>query len=174
VRDYRPIDGVRVIGLCGHARHGKDETARLLLRLCPGAERFAFSDALAVEARVHHGMTTRDPRTLQDVGMDMRESHPGVWLDALYGAIEDRRPELAVITGVRFPDEAAMVRAMGGQVIRVVRLGPDGRRYVSPDRPAAHRAEAEIDGLAADGEITAATLAELRAAVSAWALPMAS
>jgi hypothetical protein len=168
MRDYRPVPGVRVIGLCGHARHGKDEAARRLLRYLPGAERFAFSDALAVEARVHHGMGRRDPRVLQDVGMAFRESRPGVWLDALYGAIEDRTPDVAIVTGVRFQDEAALIRSMGGTLLRVVRLAEDGSRFVSPDRPANHRAEAEIDLLDAEHAIVARTLLELEQMLLVW------
>lgn len=143
----------------------------MLLKIWPGAERFAFSDALAVHCRVAHGMGVRDPRVLQDVGMAMRETHPGVWLRALYGAIEDRKPEVVIITGVRFADEAAMVREMGGQIVRVVRLEPDGRRFVSRDRDPSHRAESAVDGLAADAEIAARSgdMGGLRAAVQQWA-----
>jgi hypothetical protein len=142
-----------VIGLVGHARHGKDAAAQILLRLLPGAERFAFSDALAVECRVHHGMTRRDPRLLQTVGMAWREARPGVWLDALYGAICDRQPGVAVITGVRFADEVDMVRAIGGTLLRVVRLDAAGRPFVSGDRDPNHAAEAEIDALAVDWSV---------------------
>jgi hypothetical protein len=100
-------------------------------------------------------MAVRDPRILQDVGMRFRESHSGVWLDALYGAIEDRQPAVALVTGVRFPDEAALIRSMGGRLLRVVRVTPDGSVYVSDDRDPSHRVEAEIDRLQADAVITA-------------------
>jgi len=168
---FPPIPGVnRVVGLCGHARAGKDSVAVMLLKLWPGAERFAFSDALAAHCRVVHGMRSRDARVLQDIGMAMRETHPGIWLRALYGTIEDRRPEVAIITGVRFADEAAMVREMGGQIVRVVRREPDGRRFVSLDRDPTHRAEAGVDGLEVDAEIAAPSgdLPALHRAVCQW------
>ena len=152
---YRPIEGVRLtLAMIGHARHGKDEAAKMLLRILPGAERFALSDALSVECRVHHGMGHRDPRVLQDVGMKFRAEREGVWLRCLYHAIEDRRPEVAVITGVRFHDEAQMVRDMGGRIVRIVRT-ERGQRYVSPDRNPNHAAEREIDALHADTDIVA-------------------
>jgi hypothetical protein len=151
---YHPIPGVsRVIGLTGAARHGKDAAAKILLKLLPGAERFAFSDALSVECRVHHGMTKRHPALLQDVGMLFRESKPGVWLRALYGAIEDRQPEVAIITGIRFPDEAAMVREMGGTIVRVARTQKNGDPYVADDRNPYHRAEAELDAICPDANV---------------------
>jgi hypothetical protein len=170
VRRYVPIAGVQVVGLCGHARHGKDETAKLLLRLWPGAERFAFSDALSAICRVAHGMVTRNPAMLQEVGMMYRDNQQGVWLDALYGAIEDRQPALAIITGVRFPDEAQMVRSMGGSLVRVVRNEPDGTPFLTGDRDTRHRAEAAIDILRVDDEIVARSgdMAGLDRAVRVW------
>jgi hypothetical protein len=150
---YAPIPGVKlVVGITGAARHGKDEAARQLLKMFPGAERFAFSDALSVEARVHHGMTKRDPQLLQNVGMRMRETHPRVWLDCVYRAIEDRQPEVAIVTGVRFHDEANMIRDMGGRILRIVRVD-NGVRYISPDRNPNHPAERTIDELHHDFEI---------------------
>jgi hypothetical protein len=153
---YTPIPGVRaVIGLVGHARSGKDASAKLLLKHLPGAERFAFSDALSVECRLHHGMQARDPRMLQDVGIMFRQARPGVWLDTLYHAIVDRQPDVAIVTGVRFPDEAAMVRDMGGCLLRVTRVEPDGRRFIADDRNQSHVVERDIDAIVTDGEIVA-------------------
>lgn len=168
---YPPIHGVkRVIGLCGHARAGKDTVAKMLLRLLPGAERYAFSDALSAYCRVHHGMVRRKPALLQDVGMALRETRPGIWLDALYGAIQDRQPDVAVITGVRFADEADLVRAMGGTLVRVIRTEPDGSRHVTDDRDPNHKAEADIDLLDVDAVIAATSgdMAGLERAVRAW------
>lgn len=144
---YEPIPGVTVVGFVGRSRAGKDTLAQAIVRLRPGAERFGFSDAIAAYARVSGQMTVRDPVVLQRVGWAARQSRPTVWLDALYGAISDRRPPLALITGVRFEDEAEMVRAMGGTLVRVVRQMPDGSEYVSPDRPADHPVERQVDQL---------------------------
>lgn len=168
---YHPIPGVRrVIGLTGAARHGKDVVAKMLLKMIPGSERYAFSDALSAYCRVHHGMVKRKPALLQDVGMALRESRPGVWLDALYGAIQDRQPETALITGIRFEDEANLVRAIGGVVVRVVRLEPSGAAYVTDDRDPTHRAEAGLEAVRADEEIHALSgdLRGLERAVREW------
>ena len=166
-----PIAGVRVLGLCGAARHGKDQLARLLCELVPGAERFALSDGIAAFARAHGWMTKRDPRTLQEVGWELRQARPGAWLEVLYGAIDDRRPPLAIVTGIRFADEAALVRQMGGQLLRVVRLEADGRPFVDQDRDPAHPVERQIATLSVDAEIVARSgdLEALRAAAQRFA-----
>ena len=153
----QPIPGVRVIGVCGAARAGKDALARYLIELVPGAERFAFSDGVAALARANGVMRRRDPLRLQEVGMAVRRLARGTWLDILYGAIDDKRPPLAVITGVRFDDEAALVRTMGGKLVKVVRLEPDGLPYVATDRDPRHAAEADIAGLRPDVEVRLAS-----------------
>jgi hypothetical protein len=144
---YAPIPGTLVIGLGYRAQHGKDQAAAILARrLGCDVQRFAISDAIAVVARVSHGMTSRDPKTLQDVGYAERQRRPGVWLETLYGAIADRRPRLALVTGIRFPDEAQLVKDMSGATIRVTRVNADGSPFVAPDRPADHPTEHGLDG----------------------------
>lgn len=145
---WAPIAGVQVVGITGKARHGKDELARAFVRQVPGAERFAFSDAVAVVARALRVMTTRDAAMLQRVGTRLRDLHPDTWLQCLYYAIADRAPEVAIVTGIRYPDEAAMIRAMGGRVLAVVR--PDAPALT--DRDPAHLVEQQIDALIADAD----------------------
>lgn len=152
---YPPIAGVSVLGITGAARHGKDTLACALMALISGSERFAFSDAVSAVARAKHGMTTRDPRELQRVGMAYRKDDPSVWLRCLYGAIEDRSPRLALVTGVRFPDEADMIREMGGHIIKVVRTEPDGSYFVDPHRDANAEVERSIDRIAFAQEVIA-------------------
>lgn len=145
---------IPVVGICGHARHGKDALALALLRVCPGAERFAFSDAIAAYARVTGVMTARDPRVLQEVGWAMRQRSPDVWKLALYWAIVDRAPRLAIVTGVRFLDEASLIRQMGGQIVRVRRVLADGSAFVDADRDRDHPVEREIEAIGFDLHVT--------------------
>ncbi len=149
---HHPIPGVSVLGICGAARAGKDELAKALIRQVPGAERLAFSDPMAAVARVCHGMTKRHPETLQHLAMLYRDQRPGVWVDAVYGAIQDRRPPLAIVTGLRFPGDAQLVRDLGGPIVRVVRVCAHGDEP-APDRDPSHRAEAEEADIVADCEI---------------------
>jgi hypothetical protein len=115
-------------------------------------------------------MTVRDPKMLQAVGIGKRDDQPGVWLRALYGAIQDRQPETAIITGIRFPDEAEMVRALGGCILRIIRVNQDGQPFISEDRDRSHRAESEIDNLAADETFVSVSgdLPGLRRKLASW------
>ena len=148
---YPPIPGVTVIGFTGHARHGKDEATRLIHCADPaGTERFAFSDALSADCRVNAGMTRRDPRLLQEHGTRRRHEDSETWIRALYWRIDEVRPRVALITGVRNANEETFIRGLGGLLVRVVRVEADGAPFVADDRPRGHEAEAEIDGLRVD------------------------
>jgi len=151
---YAPIPNVIVIGITGRARHGKDTLAIELLKDFSGAERFAFSDGLSAYCRATGKMTERDPRVLQEEGTRLRMERENVWLDVLYGAIQDRAPRIAIITGVRFPNEAQMIRDMGGVIVRVTRYDADGRLYCADDRDPNHASEAALDSIIADVEFS--------------------
>lgn len=134
--EYSPIDGVSVVGITGAARHGKDELARALMRHIAGAERFAFSDAVAVVARINGLMTTRDAAALQKVGTRYRETvGPEAWVRCLHGAIEDRRPQLAVVTGIRYQNELDWLRDVHGTLVGVVRPGAPALTDRDPSHP---------------------------------------
>ena len=149
---YAPIPGVRVLGLTGAARHGKDTAAAAIVAVTLGAKVYALSDAISVVCRVFHGMTRRDPPLLQRVGFDQRLLTPSVWLDALYWRIDEDRPTLAIITGVRFPDEGQMVWDMGGSLIRVRRVTDHGLPYAATDRDPAHPVEQQQSGIPVSDE----------------------
>ena len=155
---YAPLPGCRLaIGLTGAARHGKDSAARALLKALPGAERFALSDMVSADCRVNLGMTTRDPVALQQRGTAARVGRPFVWMDALYGLLQDREPEVVIVTGLRYADEVDMVRALAplSLILRVVRIELNGARFVTTDRDPNHPVERGIAGLPFDAEIVA-------------------
>src|SRR5258708_706898 len=142
---YLPIPETREIAIGGPARSGKDTAAKTLLGIDPARTLcLAMSDAIAHECRLHHGMTKRDPRLLQKVGFALRQAVPLIWLDAVYWRIDEVRPRLALITGVRFPDELAMVRAIGGQSIWVDRVREDGSFVRATDRDLAFPTETAL------------------------------
>lgn len=155
---YTQVPGCRLaIGFVGQARHGKDTAAKAVLRAMPGAERFAFSDAVSVIGRVCHGMVKRDAGLLQTIGTGYRAQRETVWLDALYGLIRDREPDIAVVTGLRYRDEVELVRALARDsvIIRVVRRQADGSLFVAADRDPSHPVEQGIAALPADLTIEA-------------------
>ena len=97
-----------------------------------------------------------------------------MWLDAVYWKLEEDRPPLAVITGVRFPDEVKMIRSLGGEVWRVDRYNHDGSPFVATDRPDGHPTETALDGFVFDRVLSNTTggmdgfLNEVREAFQAW------
>jgi hypothetical protein len=145
VKPFTPLAGVTVIGITGQARAGKDELARAFIRRVPGAERLAFSDAVAAVARLSGEMTQRDPRVMQSIGETARLTDPDCWCRAVYGWIDDRRPRVAVLTGLRHANEYAMVRTMGGFVVAVVR--PEAPPVT--DRDMAHPVEQGVASMVA-------------------------
>lgn len=135
-----------IIGLSGYARTGKDTVADILVETY-GFRRIAFADKLKAVAYdlnpfIHGGgggmrrlqaevndfgweKAKERPevrRILQALGQAVRENvGTQVWVDAALDALADDQP--AVITDVRYPNEAGAVRARGGIVVRVLRLG---------------------------------------------------
>jgi len=145
---WRVIPGVSVIGITGKARAGKDELARAIVRVAIGAERFAYSDAVAAVARAGHMMERRDPSVLQFIGTLYRQANATTWLRCLHGAIEDRRPAIAVITGLRYQNEVDLVRDLGGIVVGVERPGAPALA----DRDPQHEVESHIGEMLAQAD----------------------
>jgi hypothetical protein len=153
---FQPIPGMKVIALGHRARHGKDTAAAAIIKAIPGAMRFAFADDLYAIARVRHGMTTKDAPLLQKLGVDYRENFGvDVWVRAVYAKMLDARPKLAVITDVRFPNELAFIKALGGTTVKVERLNQDGTLFTDPSRPAGHISEVALADAEWDATIRA-------------------
>lgn len=136
-----------IIGLCGYARSGKDALAELLHDEW-GFQRYAFADILkeaALEANPYvsagrgyvrladlvNGIGWEGAKThsldarlfLQRLGTGMRRTlGEHVWLDEVIHRIAEDGPENAVITDVRFPNEAKWVKDHG-HLVRVSRPG---------------------------------------------------
>lgn len=144
---YAPL-----VGLVGRKRSGKDSVASVLVERF-GFQRFAFADSLkraALEsnpilstticgaeirladhvAAVGWEKAKDNPevrRYLQRYGMAIRDIDPNFWLRQALSAAEDARREgvPAVITDVRFANEADQVEREGGVLVRVIRPGLD-------------------------------------------------
>lgn len=136
-----------VIGVGHRARQGKDTAARALEAIGGGrVRRFAFSDGIAMLCRIRDGMTGRDGHLLQRVGAAARQDvDPDVWVRTVAWAIADwdadaDRKQVAVIAGLRYPNEAEMVQQLGGHLLRVRRFVA-GVPYVPTDRDPAHVTE---------------------------------
>lgn len=144
---YKPLADTLVIGIGHKSRHGKDSAARFIIEAYPGVDiqRFGFADALKAVCRVEHGMTTKDGLLLQQAGVARRLIDPDVWVRALYYTVAERRPAVALITDMRFPNEAGMIASMGGYVVKVERRHQDGRLFRTTDRDPDHESETALD-----------------------------
>lgn len=160
----------KIIGLGHKARHGKGYAARAIIAHCATnglyAREYGFSDALKAYARVL-GMRTKDPRLLQVLGTEVfRTIDPHIWVRILLDTIAEQAPDLALITDLRFPNEADAIREAGGKLIRVTRLNADGSLWVAPDRDPSHPSETALDHYTFDAHIAieSGNITALRAA----------
>ncbi|WP_229398149.1 deoxynucleotide monophosphate kinase family protein [Micromonospora okii] len=178
-----------LVGLLGRARAGKDTVAARLVE-AHGFRRYAFADALKEAALIADPIVVpvdtvagsrrlsevvaevgwegakeirEVRRTLQQVGVGVRHLDPHFWVSVVMDEVTDpTRRVPVVITDVRFPNEAASIRAAGGTLVRVVRPGQDeSDRHVSEVALLDHPVAAEITN--------GSTLAALRAQVDALA-----
>lgn len=138
---------------------GQEPPAGVVDRMCEAlvGERCLGSGAVAIPMTVG--------RLLQVLGTECFRDLLGadVWIDAFVRRWEaDGRPP-AVVSDVRFPNEAAAIRALGGVVVRVQRAAA-GR---SDGRDAGHSSERGADAIDADFVVSNdGSLADLGAAAA--------
>jgi hypothetical protein len=60
-----------------------------------------------------------------------RNAEPSYWINKLSERLEAEKPEIALITDMRFPNEMEFCLKYG-EVVKVERLNPDGTLYVAP------------------------------------------
>lgn len=159
---------MRLIGMTGRKRSGKD-TVGAYLRMEHGFAVESFACPLKEAVRYIYGWDHRhvdgdlkevfDPywqttprAVLQTFGTEIgRQLDPEVWVKSLKRRLESHQagpggPFSFVITDVRFPNEADVVKALGGEIWRVVRpaLG---------ERTDLHASETGMDDYVVDREL---------------------
>lgn len=167
---------MRNVALLGKARSGKDTAASLLVRQYRYT-RLAFADplkemAIAVDPWIPtgYGVTVRLSRLIADTGWDyakerhaevrrflqhlgqaQREHDEDYWVRALRSKVNAAQAWNlpVVVTDVRYPNEADMLRTRGFRMVRVVR--PALREL--PLQAARHASETALDDFRADVEI---------------------
>lgn len=174
------------IGFIGKARSGKDTAALHLVRT-RGYSRLAFADpvkemALSTDPYIPtgYGVTVRLSsliadvgweyakdtypevrRTLQATGQAVRDIDDEFWLTAMRRKLNNAEAWNlpVVVTDVRYPNEAANLRARGFRLVRIIR--PGTAKTMREARAAMHASETALDGFEADVTVTnAGTLAE--------------
>lgn len=150
-----------ILAFGNKARHGKDTAGEAIVKyyedqreLClrhrlrtlpPMAKIFKFADALYQECREQHGMTEKDPALLQKVGDGNRQKYGDrYWIDKLAESIK-KFGGYAIITDVRYINEANWIKSQGGFVVNVTRLNPDGTPFVTNDRDPNFVSEIQLD-----------------------------
>ena len=148
-----------IIGIGNRARNGKDtageaikayydnQTSLLKHHGLSGDLKVSiikFADALYKECRENYGMVEKDPILLQNVGMFRREEDSDYWIKRAFESIPNGT-NVAILTDVRFLNEANKIKSMGGYLINVIRLNEDGSQYIATDRPNDHPSETELD-----------------------------
>lgn len=157
------VPNYNLIGLTGYAQSGKDTLASILVEKY-GYSRIAFADKIrdflyGINPMVGCSPTgylqdlvnlvgwdkaKQEPqvrRLLQDLGISARDLiGEDIWVTAALSNVE--KDQRVVITDVRFENEAATIKSMGGQIWRVKRTG------VGPVNN--HVSESEMDGYKVD------------------------
>lgn len=156
-----------LIGLGSKARQGKNYVGNYMKEAVPEIQFYSFADELKRYCKEHHDELVpqwqlanqtkilpspkEDPiygytTILQWFGTEVvRKNNPNQWVDILADKIEKENPEIAIVTDVRFPNEAAWVKNHDGYLVEVIRLNEDGTRYYDPNRDKNHASETSLD-----------------------------
>lgn len=153
-----------LIGLGHKARQGKNVAAEAMREMAPSdVQLYALADELKIYCRDHHlellnqypAPVLKPPKAdpiygytgiLQWFGTDvMRKKDPDYWVKQLQARIERESPAIAIITDVRFPNEARFVKDNGGTLIEIIRRTKDGSQYLDPGRDPNHASETALD-----------------------------
>jgi hypothetical protein len=162
-------------------------TVRNIDEKYPEARIFKFADELYRVCREEYGMTEKDAPLLQKIGDERRVTHGyDYWIKQLAPKIAAFKG-VAVITDVRYFNEAQWIESIGGHCINVRRLNENGTPYVAPDRNPNFISEVQLDNynyeyhiIAKTGQAAlvgdlAITIAEhIRALESEWASIMST
>lgn len=156
-----------IIGLGNKARQGKNYVANYMQEALSVIKQYSFAEELKLYCKEHHNelepkwqlahQTKQKPGwkddpiygctpILQWYGTEVaRKENPNVWVDAVAARIEKDQPEAAIITDVRFPNEAEFVAQNGGYLVQVIRIKDDGTQYLDPGRDPNHPSEIALD-----------------------------
>jgi hypothetical protein len=156
-----------ILGLGAKARQGKTYVSAYMKEAIPEIQCYAFADELKRYCKEHHDELVpqwqlanqhkhlpspkEDPiygytAILQWYGTEIaRKTSPNQWIDIVASRIELEQPDIAVITDVRFPNEAAFIKNHDGFLVEIIRVNKDGTRFLDPSRDPNHTSEVALD-----------------------------
>lgn len=170
-----------ILGITGGKRHGKDTTANFIAERIP-IVRVSFAEPLKRCAQELFAEQKIDwenkdgeylpipgKHTVRDlyiaIGRGLRDYlDPNIWLWLAQNKIAcSAKPNsLVVITDVRYPNEAKLIRSLGGKVVKIVR----------PELLPYSEAEVQIDLISSDYFLlNSGSLEDLRTKIQASLLP---
>lgn len=89
----------------------------------------------------------KHPKLLQWWGSEYRRAQDvDYWVKKLVASIQASKVDIALVTDMRFPNEASAIRGLGGATVEVQRLNGDGTQFIDPSRPADHISETALNG----------------------------
>ena len=160
-----------IVGLVGKKRTGKDlfylSCLELYLekRIGLPPKRFAFADSLKQEVAKTAGISMEELNArktefrgiLQDVGNERRKHDEDYWIGRvafkminfdreMFGQLHI--PHIAIITDVRFLNEAVWIQSLGGKLVRVLRSD------LEEDTEDKHISETELTKIHCDISVT--------------------
>ena len=158
-----------LIGLGNKARQGKDTAGEAIVSYynakryqqahhglkvtAPEARIFKFADALYKVCREEYGMIGKNAPLLQQVGEGRRNTFGlNYWIDQLETSMIDFKG-VAVITDVRYTNEADWIKSKGGWTIQVSRINEDGSQFITSDRDPNFISEVQLDNYNFDAYI---------------------
>jgi len=156
-----------IIGLGYKCRQGKNFVANYMQEYNPPVRIYAFADALKLYCKEHHNelvpqwqlanqtkqmpITKADPiygytAILQWYGSNVaRKANPNCWVEALDKRLQIEKPQIAVVSDVRFENEAKYIKDSGGYMVEVRRC-KDGVQFIDAGRDPNHISEIALDG----------------------------
>ena len=148
------LDKVLVIGFGHKARQGKDTAVQAIIDAKSGewnVKRYAFADSLKEEVAgkelelcLKYGIPWepegKNRKLLQWYGEYRRKQDPYYWVKKLMTKLKEDQPQIALISDVRYRNEAYFVKGFFGRMVKVVRSD-----FVDLAVDSTHRSETDLD-----------------------------
>lgn len=172
-----------IVGLSGRKGSGKSTVGAFLVQHMPGAREITFARELKeltvrlFGARPEQAWGTNEQKNerlscgrsarevMQRLGHGLREIDENVWVRAwrtsVLGFWQVAGPGPVVVTDVRYPNEMAAIRELGGVVIRLTRVPYPEDVHASETALDAAKFDAVLDNTRLDAEATCVQALEL-------------
>lgn len=137
-----------LVGIGHKAHQGKDTLGWMIHEELPRHSRvYGFSDAIKAYCRVVGLMRgKKDPELLQTIGLAMRNHTANKWIACLEYRILEESPPIAIITDMRYTNEANWITQNNGITIKVSRFSSSTDSIMlANDRSNHHPSEIDLD-----------------------------